>query len=128
LLTKESWVYVTDNTNVKWLKIFQLYKGSFRRFTKEGLFIKGSARVVEPPRVEYKGFKYKYKIKGDVCRSWICRSVVKKRYKDHKIILFNDNSVLNITKKQNLMSKYINGPASKSTPQKKLLTLFSLVV
>lgn len=128
MLAKESWVYVTDNTNVKWLKVFQLYKGSFRRFTREGLFIKGSARVVEPPRIEYKGFKYKYKIKGDICRSWICRSVFKKKYADHKTILFSDNSVLNITKKQNLMSKYINGPISKSISQKKLLTLFTLVI
>ena len=128
MLAKESWVYVTDNTNVKWLKVFQLYKGSFRRFTREGLFIKGSARVVEPPRIEYKGFKYKYKIKGDICRSWICRSVFKKKYADHKTILFSDNSVLNIIKKQNLMSKYINGPISKSISQKKLLTLFTLVI
>ena len=128
MLAKESWLYITDNSNVRWLNIFQLYKGSFRKSTKEGLFIKGSARVVEPPRIEYKGFKYKYKIKGDICRSWVCRSLFKRKYGDHKSILFGDNSAININKKNNLMSKYINGPISKSISQKKLTTLFKFVI
>lgn len=69
MLLKESWLYVSDNTNVCWVKIFHLYKGFNRKKTRTGLFIKGSARVVEPPRLEYKGFKYKYTVKGDITRS-----------------------------------------------------------
>ena len=26
MLQKESWAYITDNTNVKWVKIFQLFE------------------------------------------------------------------------------------------------------
>ena len=45
-----------------------MYKGFHRKSTTVSFFAKGSARVVEPPRIEYKGFKYKYSIKGDIAR------------------------------------------------------------
>jgi ribosomal protein L14 len=128
MLQKHTWLFITDNTNVRWLRIFHLYKGSFRRSTHEGLFIKGSARVVEPPRIEYKGFKYRYKIKGDICRCWIARSKLRLKYDDSKRLQFADNSGLNINKKVNIMSKYINGPVSRSIKKKKLTVLFKSVI
>ena len=128
MLQKQTWLFVTDNTNVRWIKIFHLYKGSFRQCTTEGLFIKGSARVVEPPRIEYKGFKYRYKIKGDICRNWITRSRRMRKSLDSKHVLFNDNSGININKKVNVMSKYINGPITRALRRKKLILLFQKVV
>lgn len=128
MLHKESWIFITDNTNVKWVKIFHLYKGFKRKFTTESYFVKGSARVVEPPRIEYKGFKYKYKIKGDICRIWICRTNKKTFYNDKRHIKFFENSGLNVNKKANVLSKYINGPISRSINQKKLITLFNVVI
>ena len=124
MLQKESWLFITDNTNVRWIKIFQLYKGFFRKKTKESLFVKGSARIVEPPRIEYKGFKYKYKIKGDICRTWICRTTRKILLKDSKVVQFSENAGININKKTNIMSKYINGSIVRSYHQRKLTTLF----
>lgn len=106
------------------MRIFQLYKGFYRRFSKEGFFIKGSARVVEPPRIEYKGFKYKYKIKGDICRSWLSRTLINSYKKDKRYLKFSDNSGISINKRANIMSKYINGPISKGINKKKLISLF----
>ena len=60
MIQKKSWLNVSDNTNVNWLQTFHLYKGFKRGSSPIGFFIKGSARVVEPPRVEYKGFKFKF--------------------------------------------------------------------
>ena len=128
LLQKQTWLFLTDNTNVRWLKIFHLYKGFIRKTTHEGLFVKGSARIVEPPRIEYKGFKYRYKIKGDICRCWIARTNRRQYYNDGKCTQFNDNSGININKKVNIMSKYINGPISKSIKRKKLVILFKQVL
>jgi ribosomal protein L14 len=128
LLQKQTWLFLTDNTNVRWLKIFHLYKGFIRKTTHEGLFVKGSARIVEPPRIEYKGFKYRYKIKGDICRCWIARTNRRQHYNDGKCTQFNDNSGININKKVNIMSKYINGPISKSIKRKKLVMLFKQVL
>ena len=128
LVHKQTWIYVTDNTNVRWLRIFQLYKGFFRKTTKESFFVKGSARVVEPPRLEYKGFKYKYKVKGNICRAWLVRTKTKVSYKDSRGVLFCDNSGILINKKANVMSKYINGPVARSIGRKKLVSLFKQVL
>lgn len=128
MLQKESWLFITDNTNVNWLKIFHLYKGFFRKSTKESYFIKGSCKIVEPPRIEYKGFKYKYKIKGDICRSWICRTRKALLSKDSRAVTFNNNSGININKKTNVMSKYINGSVGLSIKLKKLSILFKIVL
>ena len=106
------------------MRIFHLYKGFHRKKTSEGFFIKGSSRVVEPPRIEYKGFKYKYKIKGDICRSWLVRTSNNLHAKDGKSVRFSDNAGININKKVNIMSKYINGPVAKNLKKKKLVSLF----
>ena len=125
---KESWLHVSDNTNVCWVKTFHLYKGFFRKKSKPGFFVKGSCRVVEPPRLEYKGFKYKYSVKGDITRSWIVRSVFKAVNYDHTIIYFNTNSSILIAKKQNVKSKFVNGPVSQTVRIKKLHTMFNCSV
>ena len=128
MLQKESWVYVSDNTNVRWIKIFHLYKGFKRKSSKEGFFVKGSAKIVEPPRIEYKGFKYKYNIKGDICRSLICRSKNLRSNLNKDTLSFNNNSVIQIKKKNDPKSKFINGPVMRNIKKKKLLLLFKKVL
>lgn len=128
MLFKESWLFVTDNTNVRWIKIFQLYKGFHRKSTKIGFFVKGSARIVEPPRVEYKGFKYKFSIKGDIVRMLMVRSSSKEKNPTQSRTTFTLNSGLTIKKKQDLKSKFLNGPVTRALGRRKLLTLFKKTV
>lgn len=128
LLQKESWLYITDNTNVRWIRIFHLYKGFHRKIAYNGFFVKGPARIVEPPRIEYKGFKYKYNIKGDICRSWIVRSNIWNHHKDTTSTFIKTNAGILIKKKQDPKSKYLNGPISRSIKRKKLLTLFKVII
>ena len=99
MLFKESWLFVTDNTNVRWIKIFQLYKGFHRTQTSIGFFVKGSARIVEPPRIEYKGFKYKFSIKGDIVRMLLVRSSSFEKNPTNSRVKFTSNSGLTIKKK-----------------------------
>jgi len=127
LLLKESWIHVTDNTNVRWVKIFHLYKGFHRKSTRLGFFVKGSSRVVEPPRVEYKGFKYKYNLKGDIVRSLIVRTNLECKYQDSSGVFIKGNSCFLIKKKQEPKSKFLNGPISRSLKRRKFLTLFKVV-
>jgi len=119
---------VSDNTNVRNVKIFHLYKGFHRKSTKLGFFIKGSARVVEPPRIEYKGFKYKYNVKGDICRMLIVRTTKLDYTTNGLLTKFNSNSAINIKKKSEPKSKYIKGPISLSIKRKKFITLFKYTV
>ena len=128
MLYKESWIFITDNTNIRWLKVFQLYKGFCRRVTKPGFFIKGSARIVEPPRIEYKGFKYKYNIKGDISRSLIVRSNRQFLFRDGLVFKWPDNSGIIIRKKQEPKSKFLNGSVGRNIKRRKFLSLFKVVL
>jgi ribosomal protein L14 len=128
MLQKESWIYISDNTNVRWVKIFQLYKGFFRKKTSVNFFVKGSSRIIEPPRLEYKGFRYKYNLKGDIVRLLIIRLNYNSILNDNSFIKFNINSSISIKKKQDLKSKFLNGPISKNFKRQKFLTLFKVVI
>ena len=128
MITKQTWVCTSDNTNVRWLRTFHLYKGFNRRLTTVGFFIKGSARVVEPPRLEYKGFKFKFNKKGDICRALLVRCTKPLRRLDGSISSFATNAGVLIKKKQNVKSKYIQGPVSFYVRRKKFKSLFKYIV
>lgn len=128
MIFKQSWVSVSDNTNVNWLQVFHLYKGFNRRVSKVGFFVKGSARVVEPPRLEYKGFKFKFNKKGDICRGLLIRSKWGIRKDDGSSIFFKNNSIVMLKKKQDLKSKYLYGPVTYKIKRKKFINLFSTVI
>lgn len=115
-------------TNVRWLRVFHLYHGSTRKVTKPGFFIKGSARIVEPPRLEYKGFKYKYNIKGDVCRYWVVRSYKLMSYIDHSLLILRSSAGFMIKKRQDPRSKFLNGPISRAIKRRKLSALHRVVL
>lgn len=128
MIFKETWLSISDNTNVRWLQAFQLYKGFRRKTTFVGYFIKGSAKIVEPPRIEYKGFKFKFNRKGDVCRGLIIRTARLIFKKDGSLTIFNKNNIILLKKKQDLKSKYLFGPIPAAVRRKKFLNLFKQVV
>jgi ribosomal protein L14 len=105
-----------------------LYKGFHRKKTGLGFFVKGSARVVEPPRVEYKGFKFKFNKKGDICRSIIVRTKFPTKRIDGSVIYFKMNNAVLIKKKQDLKSKYLFGPISSNLRRKKFKTIFKTIL
>lgn len=124
MILKKSWLNISDNTNVNWLQIFHLYKGWSRKVTYLGFFVKGSARVVEPPRIEYKGFKFKFSRKGDICRSILIQTRFKAAKVDGSGLETKTNNGFLIRKKQDLKSKYIFGPISTSFRRRKFKALF----
>jgi len=128
MIFKQTWLSIADNTNVRWLQVFQLYKGFNRRVTTIGFFIKGSARVVEPPRLEYKGFKFKFNRKGDICRGFIARTRYPVTTTDGCIALFRSNDIILLKKKQEPKSKFMHGPVSFKLRRKKFLLLFPAVI
>jgi large subunit ribosomal protein L14 len=127
MIFKETWLNVSDNTNVRWLQVFHLYKGFYRRSTTLGYFIKGTARVVEPPRIEYKGFKFKFNKKGDICRGIFIRSRYPVHRNDGTVINFKNNSTILLKKKQELKSKYLYGPIPALIRRKRFILLFKRV-
>lgn len=128
MIFKQTWLSIADNTNVRWLQVFHLYKGFHRKVTKIGFFIKGSARVVEPPRIEYKGFKFKFNKKGDICRGLIVRNKYSIRRNDGATVYFKSNNIILLKKKQDLKSKYLYGPICYKIKRKRFVALFSFVI
>lgn len=128
MLYKESWIHVSDSTNIRWVKIFHLYKGFYRKVTKSSYFIKGSARVVESPRLEYKGFKYKFNIKGDISRLLIIRVNKAINYSDGCQLFIKQNAGITIKKKSNPRSKFLHGPVSNLLKRKKFITLYKYII
>nr|ASY95731.1 ribosomal protein L14 [Stylonychia lemnae] len=128
MIFKETWLSVSDNTNVRWLQAFQLYKGFKRKTTFVGYFIKGAAKIVEPPRIEYKGFKFKFNKKGDVCRGLIIRTARHIHKKDGSLTFFYNNNIVLLKKKQDLKSKYLFGPVPLQLRRKKFLNLFKTII
>jgi len=128
MIFKKTWLNVADNTNVRWLQTFHLYKGFLRKSTREGFFIKGSARIVEPPRIEYKGFKVKFNKKGDICRGLLIRTRYVITRLDGGSAYFRDNSTILLKKKQEVKSKYLFGPVPYTLKRKKFLTLFKKII
>lgn len=128
MIFKQTWLSVADNTNVLWLQTFQLYKGFFRKSTKLGFFIKGSARVTRPPRIEYKGYKFKFSKRGDICRGIIIRTTYAIRQVDGSKTFFPSNNIILLKKKHEPKSKYLHGPTSYKLKRKKFLLLFPFVL
>jgi ribosomal protein L14 len=128
MILKQSWLGISDNTSVRWLRTFHLYKGFHRTRTTVGFFIKGSARVTEPPRLEYKGFKFKFNKKGDVCRGIILRGRYGLRRLDGGSNLFYTNNAILIKKRQNIKSKYLLGPSRYHLRRKKFKTVLRFVL
>lgn len=128
MLYKGSWVHIADSTNIRWIKIFHLYKGFYRKVTSQSYFVKGSAKVVESPRIEYKGFKYKFNIKGDISRLIIIRDKRTNIYIDGSSTLINYNSGIIIKKKSNPKSKFLFGPVSRTLKRKKFTSLYTYTI
>lgn len=128
MLIKQSWLHLSDNTNVEWLQIFHLYKGFHRRRTTVGFFVKGSAKVIEPPRFEYKGFKFKFNKKGDICRAILVRCTFPLRRADGSSVLFSSNEGVMIKKKQNIKSKYVQGLSTYHLKRKRFKTVFPQII
>lgn len=128
MIYKQTWLSISDNTNVRWLQVFHLYKGFYRKVTKVGFFVKGTARVVEPPRIEYKGFKFKFNRKGDICRGLIVRNKYNVYRNDGSAIFFKKNNSILLKKKQDVKSKYLYGPAPSNLKRKRFLTMYGKII
>lgn len=81
---------------------------------------------MEPPRIEYKGFKFKFNKKGDICRSLLIRTRFFIFRQDGSAVNFKSNGVVLLKKKQEVKSKYLYGPVSYKLKRKKFINLFKV--
>ena len=78
--------------------------------------------------MEYKGFKFKFNKKGDICRALLIRVRKPLKKRDGSVLYFSENSGILLKKKQDLKSKYLFGPVTSMMKRKKFKTLFKTVI
>lgn len=125
MIQRKTFLKTSDKTNVKWYQAIHLYKGFKRSSSTVSFFIKGTAKKVRPPKVEYKGFKRKYLKKGSLLRSLLIKTVYKKNISLRFSPFFKKNSSIVIKKKNVTRSKYFFGLVAKKLLRKKFLLLFN---
>ena len=125
MIQRKTFLKTSDKTNVKWYQTIHLYKGFKRRTTETAFFIKGAAKKVKPPKIEYKGFKRKYLKKGSILRALIIKTIFKRSIKRRYGSFFTKNSSIVIKKKNVTRSKYFFGLVSKNLKRKKFILLFN---
>lgn len=123
-MQKESLIYISDGTNIKWLRIFHLYGGFFKKQTSINFFCKGSAKKVTPPISFYKGFKTKFFLKGAIVKILVIRTgQILKKNDASQIIIFNNSGII-LKNKIAFQSKYFYGPIYAHFKRKKIKLLF----
>lgn len=129
MIIRRTWLKVSDSSQAKWLSVFALYGGSYRRSSSSALLVKGAVRVVQPFYCYYKGFSKKQIVKGRVSRALISSQ----SYSYNKLSLrFLATSSLNtsvlVKKKLTINAKHALGPAFISNTKKKFNNIFKVII
>jgi len=125
MIQRQTWLTVTDGTNIIWTRTFHLYRNWKRSTTYLSYFIKSSVRITKPPIQIYKGFKRKFYIKGRRVRGLIVITKKWNRKSDASYWNYNHNAQIIIRLKKVVKSKYFYGYAPKLLKRKRFLILFS---
>ena len=124
MLLKQSLVTMADVSSVHWCKVFHLYGGFYRRYSRTGNFIKVSVRVLKKQRRFYKGYRLKLFKKGSRRRSFVTRTKHSKTLQSGLRFSFNQNSINFIRKKKVFLTKHTFGPITPHIRHKRLRSLF----
>lgn len=104
-----------DKCGVLFVKVFHLYRGFFRKSSKNGDFIKSSVRKTIPDN----WVKKKTKIKGIIVRTRF------KTFKsDGSSFYFNENNAVLLKKRLTTKGKELVGPVTRSIKRKKFVNSF----
>lgn len=128
MVNKQTWLRVSDSSQAKWISVFHLYGGFYRRFSKSGLCVKGSVKIIQPFYDYYKGFTVKQIVKGRVSKVLITSQT----YNYNMTPLFTARTHSNLSillkKKFNFKSQHIIGPGFLQSRRKKFNAVFKVIL
>lgn len=108
-----------DRCGVLWVSIFQLYKGSFKKKSFIGDFVKISVKLTQPQNWVKKKSKYK---------GIIIRTKKETLKRDGSWVKFNQNNVVLLKKRTTPLGGDISGPTICDLNRKVFLQSFSGVI
>ncbi len=125
MILKQTIISVTDKSGLNCIKVFQLYGGFWRKFTKLGFYVKGSCKQIKPKNYKNDNVvRKKFFKKGHIARALLTRQSYNIHRKDGCTLKLKDNTSITIKKKKIPLSKYILGPGLIDLRRKKFLSLF----
>jgi hypothetical protein len=78
--------------------------------------------------MEYKGFKYKYSVKGDIAKAFLSKSNLKQLNASGFEYSLAVNSGFIVKKKLTPRSKFINKPILRLLPRRKVKSLYKVLI
>ena len=120
VLLKESIVNIINNTNLKKIKLINIYKYSYNKNSKINFFSKAVPK-------KFKKHKYKEYVKKKKILNLIVRTKQWTNRNDGSYRKFNENSVLLLNKKLNSLNNNIYGPTLLELYRKKYFYLFKYI-
>lgn len=127
MIQKQTFLNISDNTGIRWVKTFHLYGGSTVKSQVVGKISKGSAKLVKAPKIPYKGVKFKNYKKGHITKLLL---VTPSYNLTNESLWYVRSKLLNaITLKKKTLpkSKYILGLTFYKLKQKKFTNLFKKI-
>lgn len=129
MIKRSTWLKVADTSQAKWLKVFSLYGGFFRKSSSVGNVVKGSVRVVQPFFNYYKGFSKKQIVKGRVSKTLFNLQAYVYVDSSRRVAAKSSiNSSILLKKKLNVRARHAIGPAFLSGKKKKFNSLFKFII
>lgn len=126
MILKQTIISVTDRSGLDCIKVFHLYGGFYRHFTRIGFFIKGSCKKITPKQYKNKTIiRKKFFKKGHITKALITRQSYNLNRIDGSILRLKDNTSITVKKNKLVISKYIYGPGLLDLRRKKFLLLFN---
>jgi large subunit ribosomal protein L14 len=116
---KESILVPADKCGVETVKLFHLYTGFNRKFSKIGNFVKCSVKKTAPNNF----IKKKSKLKGLIIRT---RYFFKNN--DNLVFSFKDNNIILLKKRLTPRGKEVIGPGVRLIKRKKFLNSLAGII
>lgn len=121
-------VGVADGTGAGWLQVFHIYRGSFRRYSKLGDYVKLAVKsILSYPRF-IRGRRYRPLRVGFVVRGFCVNHASWIVLKDASRYRFLNNNVILLKRKGLFKSKYNYTPLSRVIRKKQYRALFKHII
>ncbi len=125
MVQKQTNLCVADRSGAAWVQVFHLYRGSWRRFSSYGDYVKSSVKKIAfyPKYIWSK--RYKPLRMGYVVRGLLIQVKKQKRFNDNTRCFFRKNSVVLLKKREVFKSQTFYGPLVRLTKKKRYESLFN---
>lgn len=128
MIFKQTFLNISDSTNIKWLRTFHLYRGFSRKVSYPGFFIKGSARVLRSVGFNKSLSKLKLFKKGAIVKVLLTSSKFRVSKLNGAKVIKTTNNGLILKKKFEFRAKYFYGFNNSSIKRKKIISMYRFAI